>query len=224
MEKMSAVGYSNAEQANKDMEEWLAKSQKERERKEELVTAFKEGGLEHLKELERQMEKEMAEKDLSQDRINSTSDTGPERSVKRLITRQTAALRKISARTVAKLKNARRAYIGLAIVLLVYEVMGSFYGREACYRRPQDQRKAWIGSGGTNGWINHCWFETYAVSLMLCPLAGICYSIFTVLNDWNWRVSIQKACSSWNRCNESSWSGIVLMILYLLFFLSSKSI
>ena len=49
MEKMSAVGYSNAEQANKDMEEWLAKSQKERERKEELVTAFKEGGLEHLK-------------------------------------------------------------------------------------------------------------------------------------------------------------------------------
>jgi hypothetical protein len=173
----------------------------------------------------------------SQDRINPTSDNGPGRSLKRLITRKTTALQKSSVGTVAaKLKNARRAYIGLAIILImVYEVMGSFYGREACYRRPQDQRKAWIGSGGTWAWITHCWFETYAVSLMLCPLAGICYSIFTVLNDWNCRVSIAKGQRLWDELvDESSWSFaecpksfgafVVLALLYLLFFLSSKSI
>jgi hypothetical protein len=176
----------------------------------------------------------------SQDRINPTSDNGPGRSLKlqRLITRKTTALRKSSVGTVAaKLKNARRAYIGIAIILImVYEVMGSFYGRSVCYRRPQDQRKARIGSGGTRAWITHCWYETYAVSLMLCPLVCICYFVFTVIDDW--RASIAKGQRLWSQFVESpcslidgvslEWTDVVAVIplyfLYLLFFLSSKSL
>jgi hypothetical protein len=162
----------------------------------------------------------------SQDRINPTSDNGPGRSLKlqRLITRKTTALRKSSVGTVvAKLKNAPRAYIGLAIILImVYEVMGSFYGRSVCYRRPQD---------GTRAWITHCWYETYAVSLMLCPLVCICCFVSTVLDDW--RASIAKGQRLWNEFVEAgaplgtpftmAFFLVSLCFLYLLFFLLSKS-